>query len=77
MKLFVFSFLGAVVGFGVTFVVFPLLSDLIVGPVLSDDEMNDNVGLFLITAHLLTAIGALAGGLIQRIDAVRSRVSEP
>jgi len=66
MKRFLFSFLGAVVGFGVTFAVFPLLSDLIVGPVLSDDEMNDNVGLFLITAALLTAIGALAGGLIQR-----------
>lgn len=66
MKLFVFSFSGAVVGFGVTFVVFPLLSALIVGPVLSDNDMNDNVGLFLITAPLLTAIGALAGGLIQR-----------
>lgn len=66
MKLFVFSFIGAVVGFSVTFAVFPLLSDLIVGPVVSDDEMNQNVGLFLITAPVLTAIGALAGGLLQR-----------
>lgn len=66
MKLFLFSFLGAVMGFGVTLAVFPLLSDLIVGPVLSDDEMNQNVGLFLITAPLLTAIGALAGGFYQQ-----------
>ncbi|MBK4726458.1 hypothetical protein [Pantoea agglomerans] len=66
MKRFLFLFLGAVVGFGVTFVVFPLLSDLIVGQVLSDDEMNQNVGLFLITAPLLTVIGALAGGFYQQ-----------
>lgn len=66
MKLFLFSFLGAVVGFGVTFAVFPLLSDLIVGPVLSDDEMNQNIGLFLITAPFLTAIGALAGAFYQQ-----------
>lgn len=66
MKLFLLSFLGAVVGFGVTFAVFPLLSDLIVGPVLSDDEMNDNIALFLITALLLTVFGALAGGFYQQ-----------
>jgi len=66
MKRFLFSFLGAVVGFGVTFPVFPLLSDLIVGPVLSDDEMNHNVGLFLMTSSLLTVIGALAGGCYQQ-----------
>lgn len=66
MKLLLFSLSGAIVGFGVTFAIFPLLSDLIVGPVLSDDEMNQNVGLFLITASLLTVIGALAGGLFQR-----------
>ncbi|BCQ40956.1 hypothetical protein ERHA54_35590 [Erwinia rhapontici] len=66
MRLFLFSLLGTIVGFGVTFAVFPLLSDLIVGPVVSDEEMNQNVGLFLITAFLLTVIGALAGGLFQR-----------
>ncbi|MFK8259938.1 hypothetical protein ACFL9S_19375 [Erwinia sp. AnSW2-5] len=66
MKRFLFSFLGAVVGFGVAFSVFPQLSDLIVGPVLSDEEMNDNVALFLITATLLTVIGGLAGGFLHR-----------
>lgn len=63
MKIFLFSLLGACVGFALTFAVFPLLSYIFVGTVVSDDEMNKNVGLFLFSAALFVIIGAIAGGL--------------
>lgn len=67
MKLFLFSLLGAMLGFAVAFAVFPPLSTLLVGPVVSDDHMNENVTLFLILASLLMIAGALMGSFYLQL----------
>lgn len=66
MKIFLFSLLGACCGFAVLLLAFPALSRLFVGPVVSDDEMNQNVALFMISAPLSVIAGALIGGFYMR-----------
>ncbi|MFC0141531.1 hypothetical protein ACFFJN_16315 [Erwinia mallotivora] len=66
MKIFLFSLLGGCGGFALSFLAFPLLSRLFVGPVVSDDEMNQNVMLFLVSVPLFVIVGTLTGGLYMR-----------
>ncbi|AXF75345.1 hypothetical protein ACFFW8_21885 [Erwinia tracheiphila] len=66
MKIFLFSLLGACCGFAVLLLAFPALSRLFVGPVVSDDEMNQNVLLFLVSAPLFSIAGALICGFYAR-----------
>ena len=66
LKIAVAALAGAALCLAALIAGFPRLALLITGPIVSNDEMNQNVVLFLISTPLSVVIGALIGGVLMR-----------
>lgn len=66
LKISISAFIGGMLFLLAFIACFPRLALLINGPVLSNDEMNQNTALFVIGAPLTVITGALIGGFYMR-----------
>ncbi|WP_455812857.1 hypothetical protein [Pseudomonas graminis] len=66
LKIAASALVGAILCLAALLAGFRRLALFITGPVLSNDEMNQNVVLFLISAPLSIVTGAIIGGFLMQ-----------